>query len=127
MHKFTLATVYLLLICGCSHIQKGLLVLSGNPYVVDSAFREEGRVVFTKRCGSCHGLSGRGDGDASRGLEARLPNFADGTYTKSLSLIAGNVTYGKRQEMPAFKAVLSDREIWAVAAFIENLAQQASK
>jgi mono/diheme cytochrome c family protein len=110
----------LLLLVGCSHIQKTYMAISGNPYS-ESELRDIGAETYTLYCVRCHGAEGMGNGSESLSLSAQLPNFTDGSYEKSLGLVAANIKYGKRQEMPAFKNILTDREVWAVAQYVMSL------
>lgn len=110
----------LLLFVGCSHIQKTYMAISGNPYS-ESELREVSAETYTRYCMRCHGAAGEGDGIEGVALSAQLPNFIDGSYEKSLGLVAANIKHGKRQEMPAFKNILTDREVWAVAQYVMSL------
>jgi mono/diheme cytochrome c family protein len=110
----------LLLFVGCSHIQKTYMAISGNPHS-ESDLREVGAETYTLYCMRCHGAAGVGDGAEGVALSVELPNFTDGSYEKSLGLVAANIKYGKRQEMPAFKNILTDREAWAVAQYVMSL------
>jgi len=104
----------------CSHLQKTYMAISGNPYS-DAEIQGVGASTYSLHCVRCHGSTGIGDGSEGLALSAQLPNFTDGSYDTSLGLVAGNIKYGKRQEMPAFKNVLSDRAIWGVAQYVMTL------
>lgn len=114
----------LLLFVGCSHIQKTYMAISGNPYS-ESELGEVGAETYTRYCMRCHGVAGAGDGVEGVALSVQLPNFTDGSYEKSLGLVAANIKYGKRQEMPAFKNILTDREVWAVAQYVMSLKKKS--
>ena len=88
---------------------------------VDSIAR--GRQLFQKNCAVCHGAQGRGDGVAAVALPQRPddlgklappPIFPDG-------VVAYRITNGVKL-MPAFKATLSENEIWDLLNFIRSLA-----
>jgi mono/diheme cytochrome c family protein len=114
-----------LLFFGCSHLKKGFLVLRGNPFPekdIEALLR--GKDVFVTHCSQCHGATGAGD---RQKLPVPLPNFTNSTYNKSLSLIAANVTYGKREWMPSFRDTLSERDIWYVSRFIYSLRESSKK
>ena len=96
------------------------MAVSGNPYSA-SDLREVGAETYTLHCMRCHGAAGVGDGAEGVALGAELPNFTDGSYEKSLGLVAANIKYGKRQGMPAFKHIVTDREVWAVAEYVISL------
>lgn len=91
------------------------------PRSVDSIAR--GRQLFQKNCAVCHGAEGRGDGVAAVGLPQRPddlsqiappPIFPDGVVTYRIS--------NGVKMMPAFKATLSENEIWDLLNFIRSLA-----
>ncbi|MBI1774436.1 MAG: c-type cytochrome [Proteobacteria bacterium] len=92
----------------------------------------EGRAVYAVHCASCHGKDLEGQPNwRERLANGRLPappHDADGhtwhhpdrqlfTITKD-GLSA--VVPGYESDMPAFGPTLSDRQIWAVLAFIKN-------
>ncbi|MCB0352659.1 MAG: cytochrome c [Bdellovibrionales bacterium] len=125
MRKRLLGVAFLLLFFpACSHVQKTVMAVSGNPYEGSSDLLPLGEATYKSHCTRCHGMTGLGDGPDSSTLTVALPNFSDGSYDKSLGLVAGNITYGKREEMPAFQDQLSEKEIWSVASYIQSLRQK---
>ena len=91
------------------------------PRSADSIAR--GRQLFQKNCAVCHGAEGRGDGVAAAALPQRPddlskiappPIFPDG-------VVAYRIINGVNM-MPAFKATLSENEIWDLLNFIRSLA-----
>lgn len=92
----------------------------GDPYEEEDLF-DEGEKVYAIHCVDCHGETGVGDGPKSSEIFTTMPNFADGSYRKPLGLVAANINYGKRLEMPPFRKEISDREIWAVARYVRSL------
>ena len=91
------------------------------PRTADSIAR--GRQLFQKDCAVCHGSQGRGDGPAAAfmprrpddlGKIAGPPIFPDG-------VVVYRIANGKRL-MPAFKAALSEDELWDLLNFIRSLA-----
>ena len=92
------------------------------PRSADSIAR--GRQLFEKNCAVCHGAEGRGDGVAAAALTQRPedlsriappPVFPDG-------VVAYRIANGVNA-MPAYKATLSETEIWDVLNFIRSLAK----
>lgn len=75
----------------------------------------DGKVIFTKKCGSCHVLGAAGTtGTTGPNLDLLKPPFA---RAKRQVINGGRV-------MPAFKGVLTDAQIEAVARYV---AQRAGK
>lgn len=75
----------------------------------------DGKVIFTKKCGSCHVLRAAGTtGTTGPNLDLLKPPFA---RAKRQVINGGRV-------MPAFKGVLTDAQIEAVARYV---AQRAGK
>jgi len=92
----------------------------------------EGRAVYAARCASCHGKELEGQANwRERMQNGRLPapphDASSHTWHHSdrqlfeitRNGIAG-VVPGYESDMLAFKDVLSDRQIWAVLAFIKS-------
>jgi mono/diheme cytochrome c family protein len=83
-----------------------------------------GRQIFDQQCASCHGWSGHGTGPDSFGLVpapadlewlARTPKDKSGPYVY-WTIAEGGESFGS--EMPAFKATMSESDIWAVTAYL---------
>ena len=94
-----------------------------NPIPRSTQSIARGRLLFTKNCVVCHGAEGRGDGAAAAALPQRPedlsriappPVFPDG-------VVAYRIINGVNM-MPAFKAALSENEIWDLLNFIRSLA-----
>lgn len=79
---------------------------SPTPVVVaDPA--AEARALYTKRCATCHGREGLGDGPASGMLNPRPRSFADAGWQTSVTdaaiekiILEGGVAVGKSPLMP---------------------------
>jgi mono/diheme cytochrome c family protein len=91
-----------------------------------------GKTVYRDRCASCHGANLEGQANWKERLpNGRLrapPHDATGhtwhhpdnqLFDLTKNGVAG-VLPGYQSDMPAFKTVLSDREIWAVLAYIKS-------
>jgi len=94
-----------------------------NPIPLSADSIARGRQLFQKNCAVCHGAEGRGDGVAAAALPQRPddlskiappPIFPDGVVTY-------RIINGVKM-MPAFKATLSENEIWDLLNFIRSLA-----
>jgi high-affinity iron transporter len=84
-----------------------------------------GQAVFAANCATCHGDGGRGDGPAATGLEPPPADLTDGTWTTgdgSLQAITNTVEHGSPgTAMIGWKGTLTDAEIAAVAAWVQEL------
>lgn len=96
-----------------------------NPIPRSAESIARGRQLFVKDCAVCHGAEGRGDGVAAAALPQRPddlsrlappPVFPDG-------VVAYRIINGVKM-MPAFKATLSENEIWDLLNFIRSLAKR---
>ncbi|MBL8941198.1 MAG: cytochrome c/FTR1 family iron permease [Archangium sp.] len=86
-----------------------------------------GQALFTAQCSSCHGLEGKGDGPAAKGLTPAPANFHDAARMQTLTpyKVFNTTTFGiKGTPMPGFPA-LSEVERWSVAFFVFTLRQPA--
>ena len=99
-----------------------------NPIPRSSESIARGKDIFLRNCVACHGSSGRGDGVAAASLPARPkdlsklappPIFPDG-------VIAYRIANGVNL-MPAWKAVLSDDDLWDLINFIRSLSARGAK
>jgi high-affinity iron transporter len=79
-----------------------------------------GAEIYQAQCASCHGLLGRGDGLAAKGLTPPPANLADAHALRSVSPLDfyRRITIGVAgTSMPAFETTLSADDRWAVAAY----------
>lgn len=92
---------------------------TANPITDKTPSVERGRALRNLDCAACHGERGRGDGPASAALHkrpkdltriARPPVFPDGVLAYRIAN-GGDV-------MPAWKNVLSGRNLWDLVNFI---------
>ncbi len=92
----------------------------------------EGRAVYAARCASCHGKELEGQANwRERMQNGRLPapphdasghtwHHSDRQLFEITRKGVAGVVPGYESDMLAFKDVLSDRQIWAVLAFIKS-------
>lgn len=99
--------------------------LSRSPRVTPDLVA--GQALFAAQCSSCHGLEGKADGPAAKGLTPAPANFHDATRMQTLTpyKVFNTTTFGiKGTPMPGFPS-LSDADRWNVAFFVFSLRQPA--
>ncbi len=81
---------------------------SRSTVAVSDADRAESKKVFETVCSACHGMTGRGDGPASAGLEPKPRDLGDAAWQKTISdehvrnvITMGGAAVGKSPAMPA--------------------------
>jgi mono/diheme cytochrome c family protein len=93
-----------------------------NPIPRTAESITRGRLLFQQQCAICHGERGLGDGPVAASLKekpddlskiARPPIFPDG-------IVVYRIANGKNL-MPAFKATLSEPQLWDLLNFIRSL------
>lgn len=82
--------------------------------------RAEAAEVFGKRCASCHGTAGKGDGPEAAKLTPRPRNFSDPTWHLAVPdhqlekvIVQGGAAVGKSAQMPAHPDLASRPELLA--------------
>lgn len=124
-----------------------------DPYVTDANHLATGTVLFRVNCAPCHGLEGVGNGpvttnDVERGIRrfpmaaptlsgdsTRLSTLSDG-FVYATIRNGGNGSTGATPDrpaglaaigvgMPAYGALLTDAERWAIVAYIRTLPNAA--
>lgn len=99
-------------------------------YVFSEEPRSSGQRVYDTYCVGCHGMDGRGEGEAAQFLNPKPRNFVDGDFKffhfseagplpsdQSLEITVRNGLPGS--SMPAF-ALLTDQEIKDVTTYIKS-------
>jgi mono/diheme cytochrome c family protein len=91
-----------------------------NPYDQEAA--EEGAKVFQANCEACHGPQGHGDGVASQSLEPKPKNLATLQLIVADDYLYWRISEGKPgTSMVAWKAILTEEQIWQAVSFIRTL------
>ena len=103
-----------------------------NPLPRDAKTVAQGEAIYAANCSACHGATGAGDGPKAKGLSpppANLQFLAQMPMVQWDSFMYWTVSEGGAQfgsAMPAFKGSLSDRDRWAVIAYVQaRLPQKA--
>ncbi len=83
---------------------------------------KNGQAIYQQRCTTCHGVEGRGDGPAGKGLDPAPADFhgegmASSSPFKSFNVIRVGVP---GTGMVAFND-LSDQEVWDLAYFVNSI------
>lgn len=97
-----------------------------NPKSGDGAAADAGKALFQTNCASCHGETGKGDGPAAASLNPKPQGLAETQAGLTDAYIYWRIAEGGTMDqfksaMPAWKAVLSEEQIWQVITFIRTL------
>ena len=97
-----------------------------NPLAGKADAAAAGKVVYTANCASCHGDSGKGDGPAGASLNPKPADLTDVGANDPDDRVdwvvhEGGAAAGKSASMPAWKATLSDDQIWQVITYLRTL------
>ncbi|MBY0509548.1 MAG: FTR1 family protein [Rhodospirillaceae bacterium] len=82
-----------------------------------------GQALYAEHCAGCHGLQGRGDGEAGKGLEPAPIAFTDHERARARSLFSlYEVTTQGLADTPmiGFQERISEEDRWSVAYFIST-------
>ena len=91
-----------------------------------------GKVIYAEHCASCHGANLEGQPNWRERLpNGRLPapphdatghtwHHPDKQLFEMVKNGTAGIVPGYETDMPAYKGVLSDTEIWAILSFIES-------
>ncbi len=92
-----------------------------NPFVENKAATEEGKEIYSQMCVLCHGLQGKGNGEARLTLERKPANFL---ALKVVNQTDGNIfwkiTNGKTP-MASYDELLTDDQRWKLVNYIREL------
>jgi mono/diheme cytochrome c family protein len=103
-----------------------------QPDPNDLSLVARGKVVYAEQCASCHGTNLEGQPNWQKRLpNGRLPapphdrtghtwHHSDRQLFEMTKNSTAGLVPGYETDMPAYKAVLSDADIWAVLSFIES-------
>ena len=96
-----------------------------NPLPADQRTIEAGRRLYEENCASCHGRSGRGDGEAGKDLDPKPADIAfvidkpiatDGFLMWTIA--EGGEKLGTA--MPAFKDTLTEEQRWQIITYLRH-------
>lgn len=85
---------------------------------------EQGKEIFLKYCATCHGNSGKGDGQAAAALQTKPSNFTDPRHSSFYS-DQGRILIIKKgikvTAMAGWENTLNEEEILSVYAYVKAL------
>jgi mono/diheme cytochrome c family protein len=89
-----------------------------------SAREAHGQRVFAQRCATCHGPTGRGDGQNAYNLQPPPPDFQDSLAGLSVEqrravIEGGTVALGRSSLCPPWGRSLGEEEVVALLAYME--------
>lgn len=88
-----------------------------TPFTVGQALALDlanGRTIYNVHCAACHGASGEG-------VFPGAPAFQRGERLMQPDQRLAATISGGKNAMPAFRGVLSERDIWDVVAYVRRL------
>lgn len=91
-----------------------------NPIQADSSSIERGKALFLELCTTCHGKEAKGDGPVAARLPVETPDLTDESSKHSAGELAWKISTG-RSSMPKWGDKLSEKQIWDIVNFIQNL------
>lgn len=112
---------------------KGVMLLS-IVFVIIGAYSTQtkaqgadvkgGQAKFQQLCAVCHGAKGKGDGPAGAGLNPKPKDLSKTTKTDAdlkTVITKGGAAAGLSPTMPPWGAMLSERDIANIIAYIRTL------
>lgn len=91
-----------------------------NPVIYDVDSVMKGRALFEQHCQRCHGYWGEGNGVIGAALDKKPANLLRIAGKKAEGEFAWKIAEG-RGDMPSFRQVLSEEEIWHIVNFVQSL------
>ena len=96
-----------------------------NPLANDATAVEAGKQLYATNCVSCHGAKAMGDGPASNSLNPKPKPLAMEMKSLKDDYLFWRISEGGAfppftSAMPAWKAILSEDEIWKVITYLRT-------
>ncbi len=95
-----------------------------NPIPNTTESRSRGQKIYLEKCVLCHGLKGEGQGETSKTLDPRPPDFTDRHMMKEMTdgEIFWKISTGKGP-MPSYQKELTKNERWDLVNYIRSFAK----
>jgi len=93
-----------------------------NPFAGNTAATAEGKVIYGQMCVLCHGITGKGNGEAGLSLEKKPANFLALKYlaNETDGEIFWKITVGK-PPMSSYDELLTEDQRWQLVNYIRQL------
>ncbi|MFI0491988.1 c-type cytochrome [Flavobacterium sp.] len=92
-----------------------------NPFKGNASATADGKKIFNQMCVLCHGLQGKGNGEAGLSLERKPANFlALKVVNETDGNIFWKITHGKAP-MATYEELLTEDQRWKLVNYIRNL------
>ena len=93
-----------------------------NPFAGNATATAEGKVIYGQMCVLCHGITGKGNGEAGLSLEKKPANFL--ALKNMLDVTDGEIfwkiTVGK-PPMSSYDELLTEDQRWKLVNYIRQL------
>lgn len=92
-----------------------------NPYLNAIDTDKIGRTLYVKRCKSCHGVKGKGDGKKAETLDTEVGDFTDESFKDQTDGALYYKTLFGRDDMPSFKKkIIEEKNQWLLINYIKS-------
>lgn len=102
-------------------------VAKKNPVPADAKSIAEGKRLYEMNCASCHGKTGKGDGEAAKAFTVSPGDLtnADKIGRESDGALFWKITVG-HPPMPPFVKMLSEQQRWQVVNYMRTLSPKST-
>jgi mono/diheme cytochrome c family protein len=93
-----------------------------NPFAGNTTATAEGKVIYGQMCVLCHGITGKGNGEAGLSLEKKPTNFLalKNMIDETDGEIFWKITVGK-PPMSSYDELLTEDQRWQLVNYIREL------